>query len=90
VIRGKGNPLSYGSCAHGAGRRMSRTQARKRFGAADVAKAMQGRTWLSGRADALVDEIPAAYKDVDQVMADQADLVDVLHTLRGLVNYKGV
>ncbi len=90
VIRGKGNPLSYESCAHGAGRRMSRTQARKRFAAADLAAAMQGRTWLSSRADALVDEIPAAYKDVDQVMADQADLVDVLHTLRGLVNYKGV
>ena len=69
---------------------MSRTQARKRFGAADLAAAMRGRTWLSARADALVDEIPAAYKDVDQVMADQADLVDVLHTLRGLVNYKGV
>jgi tRNA-splicing ligase RtcB len=90
VIRGKGNPLSYESCAHGAGRRMSRTQARKRFGVAELAAAMQGRTWLSGRAGALVDEIPAAYKDVDRVMADQADLVDVLHTLRGLVNYKGV
>jgi tRNA-splicing ligase RtcB (3'-phosphate/5'-hydroxy nucleic acid ligase) len=90
VIRGRGNPLSYESCAHGAGRRMSRTQARKRFGAADLADAMRGRTWLSARAEQLVDEIPAAYKDVDQVMADQADLAEVLHTLRGLVNYKGV
>jgi len=90
VVRGRGNPLSYESCAHGAGRRMSRTQARKRFGAADLERAMEGRTWLSARADKLIDEIPAAYKDVDQVMADQADLVEVLHTLRGLVNYKGV
>jgi tRNA-splicing ligase RtcB len=90
VIRGKGNPLSYESCAHGAGRRMSRTQARKQFGAADLAQAMHGRTWLSASADKLVDEIPAAYKDVDQVMADQADLVEVLHSMRGLVNYKGV
>ena len=69
---------------------MSRTQARKRFGAADLADAMRGRTWLSARAEQLVDEIPSAYKDVDQVMADQADLAEVLHTLRGLVNYKGV
>jgi tRNA-splicing ligase RtcB len=90
VIRGRGNPLSYESCAHGAGRRMSRTQARKQFGAADLAEAMRGRTWLASRAERLVDEIPAAYKDVDRVMADQADLVEVLHTLRGLVNYKGV
>ena len=51
VIRGKGNPLSYESCAHGAGRRMSRTQARKQFGAADLTQAMQGRTWLSASAD---------------------------------------
>ena len=69
---------------------MSRTQARKQFGADDLAAAMQGRTWLSAARPQLVDEIPAAYKDVDQVMADQADLVEVLHTLRGLVNYKGV
>ena len=45
--------------------------------------------WLSGKARALLDEIPAAYKDIDQVMADQADLVQVLHTLRQLLNYKG-
>jgi tRNA-splicing ligase RtcB len=90
VVRGKGNPLSYESCAHGAGRRMSRTQARKRFDAEDLSRAMEGRTWLASRAAKLVDEIPGAYKDVDRVMADQADLVEVLHTLRGLVNYKGI
>ena len=50
---------------------------------------MQGKTWLKGRAAALVDEIPMAYKDIDVVMADQADLVEVLHTLHQVLNYKG-
>ena len=50
---------------------------------------MAGKTWLENRAAALVDEIPAAYKDIDQVMADQDDLVEVLHTLRQVLNYKG-
>ena len=50
---------------------------------------MAGKTWLKGRAAALVDEIPSAYKDIDQVMADQSDLVEVLHTLHQVLNYKG-
>ena len=50
---------------------------------------MAGKVWLSSRADALLDEIPTAYKDIDQVMADQADLVEVLHTLHQVLNYKG-
>ena len=50
---------------------------------------MAGKVWMSSRAGALVDEIPSAYKDIDQVMADQADLVEVLHTLRQVLNYKG-
>ena len=50
---------------------------------------MSGKVWLSGRADALVDEIPTAYKNIDQVMADQSDLVEILHTLRQVLNYKG-
>ena len=81
-------PAGY-SCSHGAGRRHSRTQAKKLFTAADLAAQMAGKVWLSKRADALVDEIPSAYKDIDQVMADQADLVEVLHTLRQVLNYKG-
>jgi RNA-splicing ligase RtcB len=89
IVAGKGNPASWMSCAHGAGRRYSRTQAKKLFTAADLATQMAGKTWLSGRAHALVDEIPAAYKDIDQVMADQADLVKVLHTLHQVLNYKG-
>ena len=89
IVRGKGNPLSWSSCSHGAGRRHSRGEARRRYNAADLTKAMAGKTWLSARADKLVDEIPAAYKDIDRVMADQQDLVEVLHTLRQVMNYKG-
>jgi len=89
IVAGKGNAASWRSCSHGAGRRHSRTQAKKLFTAADLAEQMAGKVWLSGRADALLDEIPAAYKDIDQVMADQADLVEVLHTLRQVLNYKG-
>lgn len=89
IVAGKGNAVSWRSCSHGAGRRHSRTQAKKLFTEADLAEQMAGKVWLSSRADALVDEIPAAYKDIDQVMADQADLVEVLHTLRQVLNYKG-
>jgi tRNA-splicing ligase RtcB len=89
IVAGKGNPASWRSCSHGAGRRHSRTQARRLYSSADLAKAMAGKVWLAGRAEALLDEIPAAYKDIDQVMADQADLVEVLHTLHQVLNYKG-
>jgi tRNA-splicing ligase RtcB len=89
IVAGKGNPESWMSCSHGAGRRHSRTQAKKLFTSADLVTQMAGKVWLSGRAEALVDEIPSAYKDIDQVMADQADLVEVLHTLHQVLNYKG-
>jgi len=89
IVRGKGNEASWMSCSHGAGRRHSRTKAKKLYTTADLAEQMKGKVWLSKRADALVDEIPAAYKDIDQVMADQADLVEVLHTLHQILNYKG-
>jgi tRNA-splicing ligase RtcB len=89
IVAGKGNPQSWTSCAHGAGRRHSRTKAKALFSPADLAEQMSGRTWLADRADRLVDEIPSAYKDIDQVMADQADLVEVLHTLHQVLNYKG-
>lgn len=90
VVRGLGNPASYRSAAHGAGRAMSRRQARKRFTVSDIETAMQGRTWLLEDAAALIDEIPGAYKDLDAVMADQTDLVAVVHRLTTHVNYKGV
>ena len=89
IVQGKGNPRSWTSCSHGAGRRHSRTQARKLFTDADLTRAMAGKVWLKHRAGALLDEIPAAYKDIDQVMADQEDLVTVLHTLQQVLNYKG-
>lgn len=89
IVAGKGNPASWMSCSHGAGRRHSRSQAKRLFTEADLAEQMAGKTWLSDRARALVDEIPSAYKDVEQVMADQADLVEVLHTLHQVLNYKG-
>jgi RNA-splicing ligase RtcB len=89
IVRGKGNAASYNSCSHGAGRRMGRKEARRQFTAGDLADQMKGRTWNVDDAEALVDEIPSCYKDIDQVMADQKDLVEVLHTLRQIVNYKG-
>ena len=89
VVEGLGNPASFASCSHGAGRRLSRTAARKRFDGRDLAARMGARTWQARDADALVDEIPDAYKDIDLVMADQADLVRVQHTLRQVLNMKG-
>lgn len=89
IVRGTGSAASWTSCSHGAGRRHSRTKARKLFSGEDLAAQMAGKVWLAERANALVDEIPAAYKDIDQVMADQSDLVEVLHTLHQVLNYKG-
>ena len=89
VVRGLGNSASYESCAHGAGRRHSRRQAKKRFTVDQLRSEMRGRTWNRDRAGALLDEIPGAYKDLEQVMADQADLVEAEHTMREILNYKG-
>jgi len=89
VVRGLGNPLSWQSCSHGAGRRFSRTEAKRRFTTSDLRQQMGDRTWMSDRAERLLDEIPSAYKDIDEVMANQRDLVEVVHTLRQIVNYKG-
>jgi RNA-splicing ligase RtcB len=89
IVRGKGSEASWTSCSHGAGRRHSRTQAKKLFTTDDLAHQMEGKVWLAERADRLVDEIPSAYKDIDQVMADQSDLVEIQHTLNQVLNYKG-
>ena len=87
IVRGRGSAESFESCAHGAGRRMSRTQARGRFTAADLARQTEG---VVCRKDAgVVDEIPAAYKDIDAVMANQEDLVEVVHTLKQVLCVKG-
>jgi tRNA-splicing ligase RtcB len=90
IVRGLGNPDSWMSAAHGAGRAMSRGEARRRFTVDDMERAMEGRSWLRRKARELIDEIPGAYKDLDTVMADQTDLVEVVHRLTTLVNYKGV
>ena len=89
IVRGLGNPLSFDSAAHGAGRRMSRRQAKRQFTPEQLVKAMEGKTWLADRARDLLDEIPGSYKDIDVVMRDQADLVAVEHELTQILNYKG-
>ncbi|HUP97740.1 MAG TPA: RtcB family protein [Usitatibacter sp.] len=87
IVRGKGNPESLCSCAHGAGRLMSRNEAKRRFTAADVERQTAG---VECRKDAgVVDEIPGAYKPIAEVMANQSDLVDIVHTLRQVVCVKG-
>ena len=87
IVRGKGNPQSLCSCAHGAGRLMSRSEAKRRFSEEDVRRQTAG---VECRKDAgVVDEIPGAYKPIDEVMANQSDLVEVVHTLRQVVCVKG-
>jgi tRNA-splicing ligase RtcB len=90
IVRGLGNPVSYHSCSHGAGRRMSRGQARRTLDIDGLRTRMAGRAWNEADAQALLDEDPRAYKDIDQVMEDQRDLVAIEHTLRQVLNYKGL
>lgn len=87
IVRGKGNAESFCSCSHGAGRAMSRAEARRRFTVDDHVRMTEG---VECRKDAdVIDETPAAYKDIDAVMAAQADLVEIVHTLRQVVCVKG-
>lgn len=87
IVRGKGNPDSFDSCSHGAGRVMSRTQAKKRFTVADQVHATKG---VECRKDKdVIDEIPMAYKNIDKVMEAQSDLVEVVYTLKQVVCVKG-
>ncbi|HSV79451.1 MAG TPA: RtcB family protein [Ramlibacter sp.] len=87
IVRGKGNPESFQSCSHGAGRAMSRGEAKRRFTLADHRAATEG---VECRKDKdVIDETPAAYKDIDQVMKAQEDLVEVVHTLKQVVCVKG-
>ncbi|OAZ45559.1 RtcB family protein [Microbacterium sp. AISO3] len=87
VVSGLGNPLSLNSSPHGAGREYSRSAARRTFTHDQLREAMMGIEFRD--TDAFIDEIPQAYKPIDRVMADAADLVEVRHTLRQLVNVKG-
>jgi tRNA-splicing ligase RtcB len=87
IVRGKGNPESFNSCSHGAGRVMSRTEAKRRFTLADQERATRG---VECRKDeGVIDEIPMAYKDIDAVMHAQRELVEVVHTLKQVVCVKG-
>ena len=87
IVRGKGNPDSFMSCSHGAGRVMSRGEAKRRFSVEDHIKATEG---IECTKDAsVIDETPMAYKDIDKVMAAQSDLVEVVHQLRQVVCVKG-
>ncbi|MGA9522855.1 MAG: RtcB family protein [Myxococcaceae bacterium] len=87
IVRGKGNPESFESCSHGAGRVMSRTEAKRRFTLEDH---VQATLEVECRKDAeVIDETPAAYKSIDAVMKAQEDLVEVVHTLKQVVCVKG-
>ena len=87
IVRGKGNAASYCSCSHGAGRRMSRGAAKRFF---DLQALQQQTNGVECRKDeSVLDEIPGAYKDIDQVMLAQADLVEIVHTLKQVLCVKG-
>lgn len=87
IVRGKGNPESFDSCSHGAGRKMSRSEAKRRFSVQDLERETQG---VVCRKDAgVIDEIPSAYKDIEKVMANQNDLVEVVAVLKQVLCVKG-
>jgi len=89
IVRGRGNPDSYNSSSHGAGRRLSRGAAKRELDKAGLKAQMKGKTWNADAAGSLIDEDPRAYKDIRQVMADQSDLTEVVHVLNQVLNYKG-
>jgi len=87
IVKGRGNPNSFNSCSHGAGRAMSRTQAKRRFSVDDHIRATEG---VECRKDKdVIDETPMAYKDIEAVMSAQSDLVDIEATLKQVVCVKG-
>lgn len=87
IVRGKGNPESFCSCSHGAGRRMSRTQAKREFSLEDHAAATEGVECKKD--ESVLDETPGAYKPIDDVMNAQSDLVEIVHTLKQVLCVKG-
>jgi tRNA-splicing ligase RtcB len=89
IVRGKGNVPSYHSSSHGAGRKMSRSQARKELDLVTFTELMDGKTWNAEAAGQLIDEDPRAYKPIEEVMAAQADLTEVVHHLHSVFNFKG-
>lgn len=89
VVRGKGNAEALYTAPHGAGRRFSRGEAKRTFTTDELGKAMEGIEWDSSRAKMFLDESPAAYKPIGQIMRDSADLVEIRYTLRQVLNVKG-
>jgi len=89
IVRGLGNEASYMSASHGAGRTMSRKKARENLTLESFGTAMEGKTWLESSANKLLDEHPGAYKDIQKVMRNQADLVKIVAELTQVLNYKG-
>ena len=87
IVRGKGSAESFHSCAHGAGRLMSRNAAQKKFNLEDLKQQTDGV--ICRKDKGVIDEIPGAYKNIDEVMANQSDLVDVVHTLKQVLCVKG-
>ncbi len=87
IVRGRGAAESFQSCAHGAGRRMSRNAAQKAFSVEDLVKQTEGVVCRKDKG--VIDETPGAYKDIDEVMANQSDLVEVVHTLKQVLCVKG-
>ena len=88
IVEGAGSAASYHSCSHGAGRRLSRGQARRELDMGTFVESMDGKAWNIADAAKLLDEDPRSYKDIDQVMEDQKDLVEVRHTLSQVLNYR--
>jgi tRNA-splicing ligase RtcB len=89
IVTGLGNPASYHSASHGAGRRISRSQAKREFSVDSLRQAMIGQAWLESKAQGLFDEHSLSYKNIGQVMEDQRDLCHVEHVLHQVLNYKG-
>jgi tRNA-splicing ligase RtcB len=90
IVRGKGNAESYNTSPHGAGRLLSRTNAEKTLSLDEFKEMMAGKTWDDRDASRLLDEAPHAYKPIEQVIADSADLVEPVTVLSQFINYKGV
>jgi tRNA-splicing ligase RtcB len=90
IVRGKGNEEAYHTSPHGAGRILGRNQARKTLDEAAFRKQMEGKTWLDRDAKKLIDEAPSAYKPIEQVIADSADLIEPVTVISQFINYKGL
>lgn len=90
IVRGKGNEEAYNTSPHGAGRILGRNQARKTLDEKAFREQMAGKTWLDRNARKLIDEAPSAYKPIEQVIADSADLIEPVTVLSQFINYKGL